>query len=816
MNPRASLKPPAAANTDDALLDRIAREMSDRWRRGERPLAESFLDRFPELWNQPDDVLELIAEELALRADYDCPIASFELVGRFPQWAEQVRALLDCQRFLGPQLSSPRFPDAGETLGGFTLVSELGRGNHGRVFLAAQSSLAERPVVLKIGPSLGTEHLSLARLQHSHIVPLYSAHEFPERGLRALCLPYFGGATLAEILTRIKKVPSAAGRDLLGALGAEDSAAPGPARGFLAHASFEDAVCWIGACLADALQYAHDRQVLHLDIKPSNVLLAADGVPMLLDFHLARGPLRIGDRPPAWLGGTPGYMAPEQSFALDAVREGRTIANEVDGRADIYALGILLREMLAGQGITSGLNDILNRCTALLASQRYSTAADLAADLRRQLGDLPLKGVRNRSLAERLRKWRRRLPYALPLALALAALAVACGAILLHSNRVAERAQTAQQTAADYLAHGQYEEAAEAYRGGESLLDGLPFHARLRQQLHAGRQTAERARTAIELHAFCERIRPLYDFGAISTQQAHRVVDRCRELWDRRDGLVEKLSGQPTPALERQWRADLIDVAILTSCLEERAASGDEANRVHQIALATLTEAEKLFGASPALLVERARHSKALGRDDLAEEAERRRQTIPASSSWDHLAVGRSEFAAGNIERAGIEFDRCLRSDPQNFWAYYYKGLCELKRKRSLEAIAAFSASCALAPDLAWCRYNRGLAYIEAERFDMALADFDRALELDAALAECYLGRSTVHYRSGRSPEALADLDRALAGGIAPAEVLYRKALVLNTAGDRAAAIANLRDCLKIDPAHSDAKELLGRFNVKQ
>ena len=56
----------------------------------------------------------------------------------------------------------------------------------------------------------------------------------------------------------------------------------------LATAPYTDAVCWVAACLADALQYAHDRGLLHLDIKPSNVLVAAAGVPMPLDFHLAR------------------------------------------------------------------------------------------------------------------------------------------------------------------------------------------------------------------------------------------------------------------------------------------------------------------------------------------------------------------------------------------------------------------------------------------------------------------------------------------------------------------------------------------------
>src|SRR5207237_5755791 len=174
-----------------------------------------------------------------------------------------------------------------------------------------------------------------------------------------------------------------AGKDLLAALRAIDpdgaaGLARGPALGFLEGASVAEAACWVGACLADALQYAHDRGLLHLDLKPSNVLLAADGVPMLLDFHLARPPLRAGDPAPAWLGGTLGYMAPEQMAAIGAVREGAAVPTDLDGRADTFALGVVLGEMLRPDGpdaapvpIPVGLADILARCTAADPAGRY-------------------------------------------------------------------------------------------------------------------------------------------------------------------------------------------------------------------------------------------------------------------------------------------------------------------------------------------------------------------------------------------------------------------------------------------------------------
>ncbi len=82
-----------------------------------------------------------------------------------------------------------------------------------------------------------------------------------------------------------------------------------------------------------------------MDVKPSNVLITVDGQPMLLDFHLARGPIGPGLPVPDRLGGTPGHLSPEQHAAMAAIQNGfRPWADDrvVDGRADLYSLGLLL------------------------------------------------------------------------------------------------------------------------------------------------------------------------------------------------------------------------------------------------------------------------------------------------------------------------------------------------------------------------------------------------------------------------------------------------------------------------------------------
>ncbi|HSB52998.1 MAG TPA: serine/threonine-protein kinase, partial [Gemmatimonadales bacterium] len=360
--------------------------------------------------------------------------------------------------------------------------------------------LANRLVVLKITPHEGREHLSLARLQHAHIVPLYCVQDLADRDLRLLCMPYLGGTTLGRLLSELGEIPIArrTGRDLLSGLDRAQAEAPlsvpsqGPARQFLSRASYVQAVCWIGACLADALQFAHQRELLHLDLKPSNVLLAADGTPMLLDFHLAQPPIRPNESARHRLGGTPNYMPPEQWVAMMEICDGRSVTAAVDGRSDIYALGVMLYEMLGGAipfgfcptlrmqfrrppQVPVGLADIIAKCLAFDSRDRYPDAAQLAEDLRRHLADLPLRGVPNRSLTERWQKWCRRRPHAL----GRATTAVACSAVILVAGLVAvgdarQRLRGAESLLAESRKHmdsHDYPAAVRALNRGLALVD---------------------------------------------------------------------------------------------------------------------------------------------------------------------------------------------------------------------------------------------------------------------------------------------------------------------------------------------------------
>src|SRR5262245_41542385 len=216
--------PGPAESAADALAARLAEEMVAAWQDGRCPPAEAFLARHPELAAAPDAAVRLIYEELCLREERGEEIDAAHVLARFPQWRTQLEVLLDCNSLLQrAEAGAAAFPEVGETFEGLRLGRELGRGAQGRVFLAADQGLGGRPVVLKVTSCDGNEHLSLARLQHTHIAPLYWMKELPRRRLRVLCMPYLGGATLDNLFHSLRDVPVSQrhGRDLIAALDRE-------------------------------------------------------------------------------------------------------------------------------------------------------------------------------------------------------------------------------------------------------------------------------------------------------------------------------------------------------------------------------------------------------------------------------------------------------------------------------------------------------------------------------------------------------------------------------------------------------------------
>ncbi|MFO0960980.1 MAG: serine/threonine-protein kinase [Isosphaeraceae bacterium] len=474
------------------LLALLRSELGLRFEAGESPRVEAYHGRHPEL--DRDALVALVYEEYCLREEIEgrAPDPA-EYDGRFPGLAESLRRVLDIHSVVGPcpstathapggiSASAPKFPEAGQTIGGFHLVAEIGRGSFARVFRAEERQLADRPVALKVSRTGSREPQALARLQHTHIVPVYSYRTDPVTGLHLLCMPFLGSLTLAQVLADKAAKDARHGADLVEALerlGPHDGRWGRPTgRLELARRGYAEAIAWWGARMAEALQHAHDRGVLHRDVKPSNVLITPDGLPMLLDFNLAQQPITAsGDgTDPGALGGTLAYMAPEQ---LQALADGR--ADGIDGRADLFALGVLLYEAATGgvrpfdnprdaltvrQALERALAErragppalrgeypeippafeaVLKRCLAADPANRYASAADLAIDLQAVADRTPLKFAREPIAGRVVRGWQRnrgRIAFSAPLILAMASVA----ALAVRDRQAAERLRSEVQ-----------------------------------------------------------------------------------------------------------------------------------------------------------------------------------------------------------------------------------------------------------------------------------------------------------------------------------------------------------------------------------
>jgi eukaryotic-like serine/threonine-protein kinase len=755
---------------------------------------------------------------------------------------------LEPARSSGPAPTLPA-PKKGELLGVFRIVSELGRGAFARVYLAEQVDLGDRLVALKVSRAEGDEPQMLARLQHTHIVPIHSVHDDEETGLRLMCMPYLGGANLAQVLEAAGSRPmeGTAGRSLMDALdevsqrlqsrsgtgraslfsGASRLAtglehghpAAGPrwasearstsrsifhasfgrgsldrlnalwgrfthraivegpavgkvletrdfdqpARQFLRGANTIQAAVWIIARLAEGLEHAHSRGLLHRDLKPSNILIAGDGVPMLLDFNLSTTttPSDPAEGEKAMLGGTLPYMSPEHLDAFNP--RGTTAPDAVDERSDVYSLGLILFEMIAGQhpfpeptgklplleviryltqqrgkvpslreanpGVSWGLDSILRKCLAPDPSKRYARARDLAEDLNRFLDDLPLRHAREASLRERLAKLARRNPRLCgntSIAAFTLVLIITLGALI---GLLAANMQNLSTRLKLQVFHDDFAECRFLLNLGSGPTE------------HLGRGIARAQRT-------------------LDQQRIDRAGDWRPDSWARR--LTED-----EQAMLREQTAELI-------LLEARARvylagrTGTEADRRQALewAVQWLNRAERLDLHPPAALYgDRARFHSALGRADLAAgDRQRESEKVPVTSR-DFSLIGAALLAEGQLGRAETALLRAIDLDPRAFWALFALGHCHFEQGRYLDAAGDFLACITLEPKFAWPQMNRGLALARAGRLLPARDAYQRALKANPRFAEAWLNLALVNLELNQLSAAERAMGQALALG---------------------------------------------------
>jgi serine/threonine protein kinase/Flp pilus assembly protein TadD len=301
---------------------------------------------------EQDSLLALAYDEYCRAQEAGTAPDPVEFCARFPSIQAALATLLSVGRLVDEDVhfTDPpevRWPEPGEEFVGFRLQRELGRGRFSHVFLAIEPEVGHRRVVVKVAQGGMDEALTLGRLAHPNIVPIFSVRKDEATKLGVVCMPYLGEATLGDLLARVLAAgaPPRDATTILEAAAKGHAAEPPTATdaasvAYLSRASYLDGIRRLATQLLEALAFIHAEGVCHRDLKPSNVLLTRAGVPMLLDFNLSGDErhARIG------LGGTPTYMAPEQLQRL-LTRDGTGL----DGRADLFSLGVMLYELLTGR-----------------------------------------------------------------------------------------------------------------------------------------------------------------------------------------------------------------------------------------------------------------------------------------------------------------------------------------------------------------------------------------------------------------------------------------------------------------------------------
>jgi WD40 repeat protein len=426
--------------------------------------------------------------------------------------------------------------------GDYELLEEIARGGMGVVYKARQVSL-NRVVALKmiLAGQLAAaadvqrfqrEAEAAANLDHPHIVPIYEVGE--HEGQHYFSMKLIEGSSLAQDLARFSKDPKAAAQLL--------------------------------AAVARAVHHAHQRGILHRDLKPGNILIDAAGQPHITDFGLAK---RVsgegGVTQSGAIVGTPSYMAPEQASA----EKGLTTA------VDVYSLGAILYELLTGrppfQGATpldtvlqvlsedpvppsrwntqtpADLETICLKCLEKTVGKRYASAEELAEELRRfQAGEPVL--ARPVGSWERTRRWVKRRPVAAGLVgvtalLLLALVGLAVGWFSYDQVQAArQRAESArdearrqkqeadkQRTVAEAARKEEAKQraAAEVARKEEGRL--RTEEARLRGVAEAAQKEADKQRQTAEGLEYLSRVQAAHHaWQGNNLPAAVAYLDRCR------------------------------------------------------------------------------------------------------------------------------------------------------------------------------------------------------------------------------------------------------------------------------------------------
>lgn len=731
------------AIVDENFLDKLLDQHRSLWESGQRPLIYALVQELPESIRD-DATLDLIYNEIVLRESIGETPTLEEYRLAYPQYEAELVAQFEVHKAISDGLLidtqtnsitdsqalpaiDPK-PDVTESIPGYELLREIGRGGFAIVYQAKNKQL-RRDVAIKMfqpgripsGKELGrfrSEATAVARLNHPNIVQVFEIGQWA--GVPFLVLEFVEGGTLARKLERAL-------------LPAQQAAA-------------------LIEKLALAIQHAHERGVIHRDLKPANILFDSKGEPKIADFGLAK---LLESENNSWEAtrtgeplGTPRYMAPEQASGNSA---------KIGKCTDIYALGVLLYECLTGQApfvaasvveslkkitqdeptsprklqptVPRDLATICLKCLEKQPIRRYGSAVELAEDLNRFQNGQSIQARPTPVLEVLWKKIRRRPAEALlatTLVLALGGMLTwfSYGSAIERSRIAAMRTEVGRlaKQGRDAAEDGLYDQAVQHMTDAWRIVHAEPALADLSLGVEGWLDHCQRA-ASVEI--WSGRVPPrdfdqLRDDAVVDSlllepistdgySLAREAIQQARELTEG-DGTIDELAWRPQREL-----LDLLECGLVADCESAEKAREFLQSRHHNNSrtywetLATLLDNNSLKDQQEAL--------------DKAHQ-------FPPDTAKKAWLKAISALRQSRYDEAEKQLQQIISQEPANFSARLLQGIGYSRVGRFAEAKIALTACIAQRPTSGWSYYWRAVAQVGLNDQESATLDIQRANKL--------------------------------------------------------------------------------------
>jgi serine/threonine protein kinase/regulator of sirC expression with transglutaminase-like and TPR domain len=655
-------------------------------------------------------------------------------------------------------------------LGRYQIRQELGRGGMGIVYHAYDSE-RKQEVAIKTLAAGSDSHLlerftreveTMKKLIHPNIVRIYEVGN--DQGRPYFSMEFIRGQSLAQKL-KSEKMPVRQVVELM-------------------------------RQVTETVAYAHSRGILHRDIKPANIMLDEEGNPHVMDFGLALDTSSQARLSYTGIAiGTPVYMPPEQALGKK---------KEIDEKSDVYALGVVLYELLTGtppfhapgaqllqqilhqepplpsqvrSGVPQELDRVCLKAMAKVKPDRYQTAGELAADLERFLQRKPV----NAKLSLRRRTWKRWWPkkrqqtilYAGLIVLLLVALSLVAylwqhWRTLTRPSKISTPTRTGQQKLPTTPTRTDQQELHTIMR----LLVNAEFTYELQRQsvLHlvAGKNdgSVETLLPYTDSPHFAQRLVAIEALGKIAVRKARFGHDSLGErLLARLDKLNIKDAREAEEAEAIVWALGrLAEPRAESKVSELRWQAGEDSafweNTKRPYALLPLdplpadADAQAFYRHGAALL---AKESFTGALADLTTAIAR-----DANLAEAYMARGRVYCQLREYARGREDFESAVARRPHLAIAYHFRGAAKSALGDHWGGLADLNKAVALDPHLARAYNNRGVVRYKCGDNEGAIKDFNQTLYLCPEYMNAYINRVVVYREQGKMQEAISDLNEAL------------------------------------------------------